>query len=180
MKELSMQARAVATLLIAACSAQAVLDRAVQALGGADALQKIEVVRLQLEGETWSRLQTRTPEPPFEAGKIELSLLLDLQQNRLLFWQHEIETGFVRDNTTLIEGGEGTTYNHRSRTFRSFPSPPSIPQQFAPHYRRLPHLLLRQALDRRDTVRSRGPATFEGKPQGVFTFVTTDEQQVAV
>jgi hypothetical protein len=44
----------------------------------------------------------------------------------------------------------------------------------------LPHLLLRQALDRRDTVRSLGPATFEGKPQDVFTFVTADEQQVAV
>ncbi len=179
-----MQTRVVAALLIAACSAhanaQAALDRAVQALGGADALQKIEVVRLQLEGETWSRLQTRTPEPPFEAGKIELSLLLDLKQNRLLFSQHEIETGFVRDNTTLIKGGEGTIYNHRAGSFRSFPSPPSIPQQFAPHYRRLPHLLLRQALDRRDTVRSLGQATFEGKPQDVFTFVTTDEQQVAV
>src|SRR5688572_19081594 len=108
--------RAVAALLIAACSAQAnpqaVLDRAVQALGGADALQKIEVVRLQLEGETWPRLQTRTPEPPFEAGKIELSLLLDLEQNRLLFSQHEIETGFVRDNTTLIKDGEGVTHHH--------------------------------------------------------------------
>jgi glyoxylase-like metal-dependent hydrolase (beta-lactamase superfamily II) len=180
-----MQTRAVAALLIAAWSAdanaQAALDRAVQALGGADALQKIEVVRLQLEGETWSRLQTRTPEPPFEAGKIELSLLLDLKQDRLLFRQHEIETGFVRDNTTLIKGERaGTIYNHRSETVRSFPSPPSIPQQFAPHYRRLPHLLLRQALDRRDTVRSLGPATFEGKPQDVFTFVTPDEQQVAV
>ena len=159
---------------------EAVLDRAVQALGGADALQKIEVVRLELEGETWSRLQTRTPEPPFEAGKSKLSLLLDLKRSRLLFRQHEIETGFVRDNTTLIKGGEGTAYNHRSGTFRSFPSPPSIQQQFAPHYRRLPQLLLRQALDRRDTVRSLGPATFEGKPQDVFTFVTTDEQQVAV
>lgn len=29
-------------------------------------------------------------------------------------------------------------------------------------------------------MRSLGPATFEGKPQDVFTFVTTDEQQVAV
>src|SRR5687768_1569783 len=119
--------RVVAALLIAACSAQAnpqaVLDRAVQALGGADALQKIEVVRLQLEGETWPRLQTRTPELPFEAGKIKLSLLLDLRQNRLLFSQHEIETGFVRDNTTLIKGGGGTIYNHRAGSFRSFPSP---------------------------------------------------------
>jgi hypothetical protein len=62
----------VAALLIAACAAhanaQAALDRAVQALGGADALQKIEAVRLQLEGpaRSWSsswprRMSTGSP-----------------------------------------------------------------------------------------------------------------------
>ena len=126
-----MQKRAVVALLIAACSAQAnaqaVLDRAVQSTWRRRRSAEDRSGALQLEGETWSRLQTRTPEPPFDAGKIELSLLLDLKQNRLLFSQHEIETGFVRDNTTLIKGGEGTSYNHRAGSFRSFPSPPSIP-----------------------------------------------------
>jgi glyoxylase-like metal-dependent hydrolase (beta-lactamase superfamily II) len=176
-----MQTRVTAALLIAVFSAQAnaqgALDRAVGALGGADFLQKIETVSVQLEGQMWSRLQTRTPQPPFDAGKIELSLLLDLERSRLLFSQYEVETGFVRDNTTLIKDGEGTSYNHRAGSFRPFPSPPSIPQQFAPHYRRLPQLLLRQALGQRATVRSLAQATFEGKPQDVFSFVAPDTQQ---
>ncbi len=179
-----MQRRVTAALLIAVFSAhadaQGALDRAVEALGGADALQKIETVSLQLEGQTWSRLQTRTPEPPFEAGTVELSLLLDLKRSRLLFSQREVEAGFVRDNTTLIKDGEGASYNHRAGAFRPFPSSPSVPQQFAPHYRRLPQLLLRQALEQRATVRSLGHATFEGKPQDVFTFETPDAQQVVV
>ena len=41
-------------------TARTVLDRAVAAIGGADALRTIEVVRLQFEGETWPRLQMTT------------------------------------------------------------------------------------------------------------------------
>jgi glyoxylase-like metal-dependent hydrolase (beta-lactamase superfamily II) len=103
--------------------------------------------------------------------------LLDIEHSRLLFSQYDVETGFVRDNTTLIEGGEGTSYNHRAGSVRPFPSPPSIPQQFGPHYRRLPQLLLRQALEQKASVRSLAQATFEGKPQDVFAFTTPDTQQ---
>ena len=56
----------------------------------------------------------------------------------------------------------------------------SSQQQFVQYNRRLPHLLLRQALDRETTLRSLGQDTFEGKPHDVFTFVMADTQQVAV
>ena len=64
-------------------TARAVLDRAVAAIGGAEALRSIEVVRLQLEGENWPRLQMPTAAPPFEAGTQQETLLLDLKNNRL-------------------------------------------------------------------------------------------------
>ena len=78
--------KATALLLLAACAvhadtnnpetlaersqatARGVLDRAVAAIGGAEALRSIDVVRLQLQGETWPRLQMPTAAPPFEAG----------------------------------------------------------------------------------------------------------------
>jgi hypothetical protein len=50
--------------------ARAVLDKAVEAVGGAEALQAIEAVELRLEGQTWTRLQMPTPEPPFEPGTL--------------------------------------------------------------------------------------------------------------
>jgi hypothetical protein len=57
-------------------TARAVLDQAVAAIGGAEALRSIEVVRLRLEGENWPRLQMPTAAPPFEAGTQQETLLL--------------------------------------------------------------------------------------------------------
>ena len=63
--------------------ARAVLDRAVEANGGAETLRAVKVVRLHLEGETFPRLQMTTPAPPFEGGTFDETLLVDLENNRL-------------------------------------------------------------------------------------------------
>ena len=57
--------------------ARAVLDKAVDANGGADALRAIKVVRLIGEGDTYPRLQMTTPDPPFEGGRLHETLLPD-------------------------------------------------------------------------------------------------------
>jgi len=161
-------------------TASAVLDRAVNALGGIDELHAIEVVRVRVEGESWPRLQLSTPEPPFDGGVISEDVLLDTRNNSLLFEQRNSTPGFENPEVVVIKGSEGTIYNLRAHTYRPFPSAPSIEQQFAPHYRRLPHLLLRQALERANTLRSLGQDTFEGKPHDVVTFLMGDGQQVAL
>ena len=63
--------------------ARTVLDQAVEANGGAEALRAVEVVRLRLEGQTFPRLQMTTPAPPFEGGSFDETLLLDLENDRL-------------------------------------------------------------------------------------------------
>lgn len=161
-------------------TARAVLDRAIAALGGAQELQAIESVKVRLEGPAWPRLQMSVPEPPFEDGKTYEDLLLDMKGSRLRFEQRQWTPGFENPDTVVIKGGEGMIYNHRSQTLRPFPAPPSIEQQFAQHYRRLPHLLLRQALERAGTLRSLGQEAFEGKLHDVFTFVMGDGQQPAL
>ncbi len=160
--------------------ARAVLDRAVDAIGGADALRAIDVVRLQLDGETWPRMQMATPYPPFEGGKIKETLIVDFKNNSLRLEQQAEASGFANHNTIVIKAGEGTNYDHRARTATPIPSGQSSQQQFIQYYRRIPNLLLRQAIDRTNTLRYLGPDTFEGKPQEVFTFVMPDTQQVAV
>ena len=50
--------------------ARKVIDSAVAAIGGREALQGIETLKLQLQGETWTRLQMPTPSPPFEPGSV--------------------------------------------------------------------------------------------------------------
>ena len=76
-------------------TARAVLDRAVAAIGGAEALRSIDVVRLQLQGETWPRLQMPTPAAPFAAGSQQETLLVDFKNNRLRLEQRVSGAGFA-------------------------------------------------------------------------------------
>lgn len=160
--------------------ARATLDRAVEAIGGADALQSIDVVQLRLRGDTWPRLQMTTPDPPYEKGSFDETLLFDLKNNRLSLEQRNTGAGFNGHNRVIISGGEGTTYDLRARTATPIPAAQTTGQQFIQYYRRLPHLLLRQALDRANTLRYLGEDTFDGRKHDVITFVMPDTQQVAL
>src|SRR5262245_9718264 len=97
-------------------AARAVLDRAVEAIGGAAALRDIKSVRLRLEGETWPRLQMTTPVAPFEAGKLQETLTLDLANARMMLEQEGSGAGFENHNTIVISSGQGTNYDYRART----------------------------------------------------------------
>jgi len=160
--------------------ARKVVDSAVTALGGASALQSIDFVKLQLQGDVWPRLQMTTPNPPFEPTRFQETLLLDLKENRLVLEQMNSGAGFDGHNTIVIHDGEGTTYDHRARTATPIPAAQANQQQFVQYYRRLPQLILRQALERENTLRYLGRDTFEGRRQDVVTFVMADAQQVAL
>ena len=160
--------------------ARRVLDAAVAAIGGAEALRSIETMKLQLEGETWPRLQMPTPGPPFEAGSFRESLVFDLKDNRLHLEQRVSGAGFEGHNTVVIKSGEGTTYDHRARTATPIPAAQASQQQFVQYYRRLPNLILRQALDRVNTLRYLGEDQFDKRKHDVVTFVMADSQQVAL
>jgi glyoxylase-like metal-dependent hydrolase (beta-lactamase superfamily II) len=160
--------------------ARKVLDQAVAAIGGAEALQSIDVVRLELKGETYPRLQMATPAPPFEPGKFHEILLLDLKKNRMMLEQRTDGAGFETHNTVVIADGEGTNYDHRARTATPIPAAQTTQQQFIQYHRRLPHLILRQALERANSMRYLGEDLYEGRAHNVVTFVMADTQQVAL
>lgn len=159
--------------------ARAVLERAVEANGGAAALRAVKAVRLQLEGETYPRLQMTTPEPPFEGGRLQETLLVDLENNRLRLDQRTGGFGFEGDISVAIVDGQGSTWDHRARTVTPIPAAQATQQQFIQYYRRLPNLLLRQALDRQNTLRHLGEDDFQGRRHDVITFVMPDTVQVS-
>lgn len=160
--------------------ARKVIDRAVDAIGGAEALQGIGAVRLQLEGEIWPRLQNTTAEPPYEPGRFRESLLFDIRNNRLLLETETSGQGFEGHNRTVIRNGEGTNYDLRAKTATPIPAAQVTQQQFVQYHRRIPNLLLRQALDRALSLRWLGQDDFDGRKHDVVTFVMPDTQQVAV
>ena len=160
--------------------ARKVVDSAVAAIGGRDALQGIETLKLQLQGETWPRLQMPTPGPPFEPGQFQETLVLDLKDNRLSLEQRVSGAGFDGHNTVVIKAGEGSAYDHRARTVTPIPAEQTTQQQFVQYYRRLPNLILRQALDGANSLRYLGDDQFNGRKHNVVTFVMPDTQQVAL
>jgi hypothetical protein len=135
----------------------------------------------RLKGETFPRLQMRTPTPPFEGGPFEETLLVDLKDNRLRLG---------------TEGGRfrvrGRQYRHdrqwRGQELRQ--SREDRHPRFLPSRRRSSslsstagacrNLLLREALDRTNSLRYLGDDEFEGRHQDVLTFVMPDTQQVAL
>jgi glyoxylase-like metal-dependent hydrolase (beta-lactamase superfamily II) len=160
--------------------ARAVLDRAVEANGGAEVLRDVKVVRLRLQGETFPRLQMTTPAPPYEGGTFDETLLLDLEKNRMRLDQKAGGFGFDADNTVAIADGTGNAYDNRAKTVTPIPAEQATQQQFIQYHRRLPNLILRQALDRTNTLRYLGEDQFDGRRHEVVTFVMPDTQQVAL
>jgi glyoxylase-like metal-dependent hydrolase (beta-lactamase superfamily II) len=160
--------------------AREVLDRAVEANGGAEALRAVDVVRLKLSGKTYPRLQMTTPAPPFEGGSFSETLLVDLENNRLRLDQEFDGFGFDGNNTIAIVDGAGNAYDNRARTVTPIPAEQATQQQFIQYHRRLPNLLLRQALNNANSLRYLGEDQFEGRRQEVVTFVMPDTQQVAL
>ena len=160
--------------------ARQVLDAAVTAIGGAEALQGIDTLRLELEGKTWTRLQMPTPEPPFEDGTFHEALTFDLKNNRVLLRQRGNGAGFEFTNAVLLKSGEGTNYDFRAKTATPIPASQTTQQQFVQYYRRIPNLLLRQALGNANSLRYLGDEQFNGAKHDVITFVMPDTQQVAL
>lgn len=113
--------------------ARAVLDRAVDALGGAETLRSIEAVRVRMSGQIWPRLQSPTVTPPFETGTQEETLLVDFKNNVMVRELRTTGAGFEGNNTFVIKSGAGTTYDHRARTATPIPRCLcGIPALFAP------------------------------------------------
>ena len=160
--------------------ARAVLDRAVQALGGAEALQAIKSFRLELEGQTTPRLQMPTPAPPFTAGTSKEVLVFDLENNRLLLEQRNSGNGFEGHGVVVLKAGEGTAYDMRARTVTPVPAAQTSQQQFVQFYRRLPNLILREALNRASALRYLGEDRVDDRKHHVITFPMADAQQIAL
>ena len=160
--------------------ARDVVDAAVAAIGGVEALQAIETVKLQLEGKTWPRLQMPTPDGPHEGNEFRETLLFDLKNNRLYLDQTVSGAGFEGHTTTVLEAGGGTNYDRRAKTATPIPAAQTTQQQFIQYHRRLPNLILRQALGNALSLRYLGEDQFEGQKHNVVTFVMPDTQQIAL
>lgn len=159
--------------------ALAVLEHAATALGGRERLLSIRTVRLHWQGETWERLQNPTVDPPFDAGAQQQTVAIDLETGRMRADLDETAAGMEFRNTTLVSPESATRYNHRARTAVAVSSSDAA-QQRESYSRRVPHLLVRQALENADSLRYLGRVVVNAAAHDVITFRTLAETELRV
>src|ERR1700761_8858838 len=93
-----------------------VLNAYVDAMGGSKALAYVKTIVLDTDAELYPRLQTPTPEPPYEHQKLHELVTYDLENSKLAVDQTFHSGGFEGANRFVILNGEGSNFDLRAHT----------------------------------------------------------------
>ncbi|MDT4898091.1 MAG: hypothetical protein QOH25_3168 [Acidobacteriota bacterium] len=154
--------------------ARQVLDAGLTALGGREAISKLEDISLKFNGINYARNQSASPDTAYFEGRIDGTLMLDGKGNRAIFEQTSTLPGFKFHTRQIMKAEKGLAFDMDAKTATAFTNPNAIPNITRT---RFPHGMLMAALDRAATLRFLGEETFDGKKQRVITFATADGTQ---
>jgi glyoxylase-like metal-dependent hydrolase (beta-lactamase superfamily II) len=154
--------------------ARRVLNAGIEALGGLEALRKVEDLSMKWKGTNYARNQSLTPEGPYYSADVEGSLLFDSKRNWVVFEQASLLPGFKFHNRQVVKGDKGFAFDLLAKTATPVTNPNFIPNATRS---RLPVTLLLTALERATTLRSLGQEDYDGKRHNVIVFATSDGTQ---
>lgn len=158
--------------------ARRVLDDAIEAHGGLEALRAIKDFTLKEKGKVYARFQSPGAEPPFSAGNSEETLVVDTERGYVFDDLKAANGGFNNWVQTVIKGTDGQTFDMWSKT--ATPIPNASVNNFRPQMRRLPPIVLLEALDRASTLRYLGEDEIGGRKQKVISVLRPDNQQLSL
>ena len=158
--------------------ARRVLDDAIQAHGGLEALRAIKDFTLKEKSKIHARYQSPTAEPPFATGTSEETLIVDTERGLVFDDLKAVNAGFNAWTRTVIKGSEGQTYDMWSKT--ATPIVNASVNNFRGQIRRLPPFVLLEALDRAPTLRWLGEDELGGRKQKVISVIRPDNQQLSL
>lgn len=158
--------------------ARRVLDDAIAAHGGVEALRAVKDFTLKEKGKLHARYQSPAAEPPFATGTSEEILIVDTERGLVFNDLKTTNTGFNNWNRTIVKGTEGQNFDMWSRTVTPVVNP-SV-NNFRGQIRRLPPFVLLEALDRASTLRWLGEDEIGGKRQKVISVMRPDNQQLSL
>ena len=154
--------------------ARRVLDDAIAAHGGLEALREIKDFTLKEKGKLHALYQSPTAEPPFAIGASEEILVVDTDRGFVFDDLKAVNTGFNNWTKTIIKGTEGQTFDMWSKT--ATPIVNASVNTFRGQIRRLPPFVLLEALDRASTLRWLGEDEIGGRRQKVISVLRPDNQ----
>lgn len=160
-----------------AFDARQVMDKAVQAHGGAAALQSIKDITREMSVIATDPAQGRRPDTPATTRAQQVSVA-DLQKQR---FRDDIdavrEDGRSTKQVTVVSGG--AAFAMIGKNVVDLPAA-VLPLLRAQSQRRHPEMLLLAAWSRPEALRFLGDETFEGRPQKVLAYADTDGTAAAL
>ena len=158
--------------------ARAVLDRAIQASGGA-ALSAVKDVSRTGTATAYNQGQSLRPSDPYSTRAVELRNALDLDKGRAVAETVTTPAGGLSTKTrTVFKGDSGFTHNALTNVVT--PAGAGALTGTRNSLRRDPVAILASAARRAETLRYLGEETANGVKNDVITFADADGTQVAL
>ena len=150
--------------------ANAVIDAAIEAHGGAERLEALATLVVEANTRTWLVDQSRATEAPWDQTVAWLYNAVDLAAERFVSHNRGEGAGFSFDTGQIINGEDSYQLDYRSGTVTPLASP-DFDTASGPMTRVTPLLLVRQLMDRRDKSHWLGTADYDGRPHDVVSLV---------
>jgi len=150
--------------------ANEVIDAAIEAYGGAAALDGLHSVAQQQKMITWASGQSRKPNPPWDQGYAENFNAIDLDNERYFNQGKGEGGGFVFEQGTIINGESSWQLNQYAGTAAPLLEP-DFDTQSGPFVRVTAPLLIKQLQARRQTSHWLGEVDIDGRPHDIITLV---------
>ncbi|MGB7925306.1 MAG: MBL fold metallo-hydrolase [Pyrinomonadaceae bacterium] len=151
--------------------ARRVLDAGIAALGGLEALQKVDDLSVKWKGNNYARNQSLSPDTAYYKAGVEGSGLYDSKRNWMIFEQAATLPGFKFHNRQIVKVDKGFVMDMTAKTVTPVTNPNFIANVTRS---RFPHILLLAALERATTLRSLGQTDYDGKKHNMVAFATSD------
>ncbi len=150
--------------------ANEVIDAAIEAHGGADALDGLKTYVQEVKFINYAVGQSRKPGEPWDRNVTDSFVALDLENEIFVTRNAGEGGGFVFDNGTIINGEESFQLDYRRDTAAPI-AEPDYNTNAGPTIRITPALLMKQLMARRHTSHWLGQADVDGKPHDIITLV---------
>ena len=150
--------------------ANEVIDAALEAHGGAEALSGLHTLVQKTEVQTIRTGQSRKPGPPYDKNRLSNLNAIDTE-NELFYNRNKGEGGgYLFNQATVINGTDSWQLDFRAG-FAAPISEPDYDTQSGPFVRVTPALLMKQLQTRRGQSNWLGEADVDGRPHDVVTLV---------
>ena len=147
-----------------------VIDAALEAYGGAEAISKLNSVARKSHYTTWATNQSRSPGPPWDENEQMNFSAIDFEKETFVGKNKGSGNGFDFNASQIIKADEGWQVSYRAGTVTPI-AEPDFNTTSGPFIRVTAPLLVKQLQNRRQTSHWLGEVEFEGRPHDVITLV---------